>query len=91
MVPDVILVLVAVALVAAVLGVASGRLHADPLADAVHTTSDPGLPEAAAASDVDAVRFDTALRGYRMDQVDAVLDRLQERIAELESGSDTLR
>jgi DivIVA domain-containing protein len=30
------------------------------------------------------VRFDTALRGYRMDQVDAVLDQLQDRIAELE-------
>ena len=70
-VPDVILVLVAVALVAAVLGVASGRLPADPLAEAVHTTPDPGLPERpAAASDVDAVRFDTALRGYRMDDVD---------------------
>ena len=70
-VPLVILVLVAVALVAAVLGVASGRLPADPLAEAVHTTPDPGLPEPPAAADVDAVRFDTALRGYRMDEVDA--------------------
>ena len=70
MVPDVILVLVAVALVAAVLGVASGRLPADPLADAVHSTPDPGLPEPPEAVDVDAVRFDTALRGYRMDDVD---------------------
>ncbi|MCW4602456.1 DivIVA domain-containing protein [Janibacter hoylei] len=44
-----------------------------------------GLPEGAwAADDIDLVRFDTALRGYRMDQVDEVLDRLQQRIAELE-------
>ena len=34
------------------------------------------------------LRFDTALRGYRMDQVDAVLDRLQERIAALEAEHD---
>ena len=91
MVPDVILVLVAVALVAAVLGVASGRLHADPLADAVHTTSDPGLPEAAAASDVDAVRFDTALRGYRMDEVDARLEVLRDDLAERERTLEALR
>ena len=71
MVPLVVLALVAVALVAAVLGVASGRLPADPLADAVRSTPDPGLPEQPEAADVDAVRFDTALRGYRMDEVDA--------------------
>ena len=74
MVPVLILVLVAVALVVAVLGVASGRLPADPMAEAVRSTPDPGLPERPAAVDVDAVRFDTALRGYRMDDVD---DRLQ--------------
>lgn len=44
-------------------------------------------------SDVGAVRFDTGLRGYRTDQVDAALRRLaweigrrDERIAELESA-----
>ena len=74
MVPVVILVLVAVALVVAVLGVASGRLPADPMAEAVRSTPDPGLPERPVAVDVDAVRFDTALRGYRMDDVD---DRLR--------------
>ena len=45
----------------------------------------------ARADDVDAVRFDTALRGYRMDQVDDVLDRLQQRIAELESAREAAR
>lgn len=36
------------------------------------------------SDDVAGVRFDTAVRGYRMDQVDAALDRLRERLAELE-------
>ncbi|MEG9248890.1 DivIVA domain-containing protein [Arthrobacter sp. Soc17.1.1.1] len=34
------------------------------------------LPESPSAQDVDAVRFGLGLRGYRMDQVDEVLDRL---------------
>lgn len=84
MVPLVILVLVAAALVAAVLGVASGRLPADPLADAVGSTPDPGLPEQPQAADVDAVRFDTALRGYRMSEVDARLEELRDELAERE-------
>ena len=91
MVPDVILVLVAVALVAAVLGVASGRLPADPLADAVHTTPDQGLPEPPVAADVDAVRFDTALRGYRMDEVDARLEVLRDDLEERERTLAALR
>jgi DivIVA domain-containing protein len=34
------------------------------------------LPDVPSAQDVDAVRFGLGLRGYRMDQVDEVLDRL---------------
>ena len=63
----------------------TGRLTPDPMAEPVGSTPHHGLPEGAwAADDIDLVRFDTALRGYRMDQVDEVLDRLQQRIAELE-------
>ena len=91
MVPVVILVLVAVALVVAVLGVASGRLPADPLAEAVHSTPDPGLPELPRAVDVDAVRFDTALRGYRMDDVDERLRGLRDELAEREHTLARLR
>ncbi|MDO5628376.1 MAG: DivIVA domain-containing protein [Mobilicoccus sp.] len=36
------------------------------------------------SEDLDGVRFDTALRGYRMDQVDATIERLRDRLAELE-------
>jgi DivIVA domain-containing protein len=90
-VPDVILVLVAVALVVAVLGVASGRLPADPMSDPVHSTPDPGLPERPLATDVDAVRFDTALRGYRMDDVDDRLEGLRGDLAERERTLARLR
>lgn len=34
------------------------------------------LPQEPSAADVDRVRFALGLRGYRMDQVDEVLDRL---------------
>lgn len=50
------------------------------------------LPAVPAPEDVDRLRFSLGLRGYRMDQVDEVLDRLRDelaakdaRIAELES------
>ena len=91
MVPNVILVLVAVALVVAVLGVATGRLPADPLSDAVRSTPDPGLPERPQADDVGAVRFDTALRGYRMEDVDDQLEVLHDELAERERTLAELR
>ncbi len=91
MVPLVLLALSAVALVAVVLGVANGRLPADPLAEAVRSTPDPGLPEEPAAADVDAVRFDTALQGYRIDEVDARLEELRAQLAEREQVLDGLR
>lgn len=54
------------------------------------------LPDAPVPSDVDRLRFSLGLRGYRMDQVDQVLDRLRDelaardaRIAELEPAAAT--
>lgn len=53
------------------------------------------LPTDPTPADVDRVRFSLGLRGYRMDQVDQVLDRLRdqlarknEEIARLTSSSD---
>jgi len=63
-----------------------GRVGYDPLSEATTTQADPVLSEEFGSGEISAVRFDTALRGYRMDQVDAVLDQLQTRIAELEAG-----
>lgn len=39
------------------------------------------LPADAAPEDVDRVRFSLGLRGYRMDQVDQVLDELRDQLA----------
>jgi DivIVA domain-containing protein len=39
------------------------------------------LPAEAAPEDVDRVRFSLGLRGYRMDQVDQVLDELRDQLA----------
>ena len=58
---------------------------------------DPAVPETGllARDDVDKVRFSVGARGYRMDEVDDVLDRLayeievrERRIAELEGRPD---
>lgn len=83
-------ILVAVGVVAVVAALVTGRLSADPMADPVSSTPDAGLPAEVTAASIDEVRFDTALRGYRMDQVDDVIDRLQLRIAELEGGNAEL-
>lgn len=81
----ILLILVAVLVVVATVAVVAGRFTPDPMADPVTSAPHHGLPSGTVrADDVGRVTFDTALRGYRMDQVDDVLDRLQQRIAELE-------
>ncbi len=49
------------------------------------------LPADAAPRDVDRVRFALGLRGYRMDQVDQVLDELRDQLSEARQESDELR
>jgi DivIVA domain-containing protein len=84
----VFLIVVAVLVVGAFAALVTGRIGYDPMAEATTTQSVPELPDEFTSNDVSTLRFDTALRGYRMDQVDAVLDRLQERIAALEAEHD---
>jgi DivIVA domain-containing protein len=79
------------AVLAVIAVVAAGR--GDPLADPVRDRAPFQLPdETATRGDIDALRFAVGFRGYRMDQVDAALDRLataiearDQRIAELEA------
>ncbi len=87
----VFLICVAVLVVGAIGALVTARIGYDPLSDPVESQRDPGLPDHFAASDVRALRFDTALRGYRMDQVDRVLDRLEARLAEQETELQRLR
>ena len=51
-----------------------------------------GLPEGAVKpEDVRGLRFDLGLRGYRMDQVDAVLDRLTDELRSRDEQLAALR
>ena len=49
-----------------------------------------GLPAGPLSSDdIGQLRFDQGLRGYRMDQVDEVIDALGARLRELEARTET--
>ncbi|VDR32808.1 DivIVA domain [Arthrobacter agilis] len=71
----------------------AGRLRGDGLGLVEPVASLPPvlLPEKPTARDVDAVRFGLGLRGYRMDQVDEVLDRLAAALAEKDAVIAGLR
>jgi DivIVA domain-containing protein len=70
---------VAVLFATAVLATRSDPLLADVHAD----RPDLPLPDGPlTAGDVEGVRFSLAVRGYRMDEVDAVLARLSAELAE---------
>lgn len=83
------LAVLAVLAIAAVLAVGRGDNLGPTLADPVRDRPPPGrLPDGEVhADEVAAVRFTTALRGYRMAEVDAVLDRLT---AELEARDERI-
>ncbi|WP_255770132.1 DivIVA domain-containing protein [Pseudarthrobacter sulfonivorans] len=49
------------------------------------------LPAEAAPADVDHIRFSLGLRGYRMDQVDQVLDELRDQLAAKDAELGELR
>jgi len=70
---------------AAVLGKFGGFM-----AEPTSSQSFSGVPmEGLCSADVGGLQFDQALRGYRMDQVDEVLDALSARLRELETASMT--
>ena len=56
------------------------------MSDPTSSQSFPGLPAGSLSSDdIGQVHFDRALRGYRMDEVDEVIDALGARLRELET------
>jgi DivIVA domain-containing protein len=76
-----VLLLVALVVAGVVAAVAVGRV---PGGLEEPTTSRPSraLPDGPlAADDLDRVRFSLGLRGYRMDEVDALLDRVRDEVA----------
>jgi DivIVA domain-containing protein len=75
-------ILVVLAVIAAVGAVAAGSVRGG-LPEPESSVPDTGLPPGPLRSDdVGAVRFALAFRGYRMDQVDEVLERLSAELSE---------
>lgn len=70
-------VIVLVAIIGAVAVVAAGR--GDTMAEVYDDRPDASLPTGRPlnAEDLSSLRLNTGVRGYRMDEVDALLDRLQ--------------
>jgi DivIVA domain-containing protein len=85
------LLLVALGVIGAVAAVATGHVRGgleDPITSRPYRPVPEGPVEPA---DVDAVRFSLAFRGYRMDEVDDVLRRLRDAIADRDAELVTLR
>ena len=83
-----LVLLVAVVLVVVTVAAVLGRVDGS-LADATTSMSHVPLPEdRLTPDDIDGLRFDTAIRGYRMSEVDAVVDRLRREIVELRAELD---
>ncbi|WP_309073111.1 DivIVA domain-containing protein [Paenarthrobacter sp.] len=78
------LVFLAIVLIGAALylgaGIVRGRSIGSGLDQPVPNLPAVLLPEEAKPSDVDSLRFALGLRGYRMDQVDQVLDELRDQL-----------
>ena len=80
-----LLLLLIIGVLGLVIAVAAGSISGG-LGDAAWSTPDParqGGP--VTAHDLEQVRFAPALRGYRMDQVEALLDRLRDQLAQREA------
>lgn len=77
-------VIVLVALIGAIAVVAAGR--GDSMAEVYDDRPDATLPagRALTADDLRSVRLNTGVRGYRMDEVDALLSRLEAEMIERE-------
>jgi DivIVA domain-containing protein len=80
--------LVGLAILAGVAVVASGRAGAAAPAAPDRPALAWPADRALTADDLAEVRFAVGFRGYRMDQVDALLDRLQREWAEPEAPRD---
>lgn len=85
-----LLVLIALAVLGLTAAAAVGRIPGG-LEPPVRSLPPVGLPDPPRPADLDRLRFAVALRGYRMDQVDAVLDRLRDRLVAQDREIDRLR
>lgn len=76
----VVFTLITLAVLGLIAAVAVGRIGGG-LDDPASSLPSRGLPPGpVAGADLDEIRFSPALRGYRMDEVDAVLDRVRDEL-----------
>ncbi|NUL46297.1 DivIVA domain-containing protein [Cellulosimicrobium funkei] len=88
----VLVLVVAVAVVGLLALAVAGRTgFAAPLSEPVRALPPVLLPPVPQAEDIDALRFSPGLRGYRMDQVDEVLQALSGALAERDAEIASLR
>jgi DivIVA domain-containing protein len=81
-----LLLLLILGVLGLVIAVAAGSISGG-LGDAAKSTPDPAPRDGpVTARDLEQVRFAPALRGYRIDQVEALLDRLRDQLAQGEAG-----
>jgi DivIVA domain-containing protein len=86
---NLLLALLTLAVVAGVAALLAGFVTGGGLDDAPSTIPERRLPEGPITGrDVERLRFVPALRGYRMDQVDAAMDRLGQEIDRLRAELD---
>ncbi len=84
-------VLLTLGVLGVVAAVAAGRISGG-LDDPASSVPSRGLPPGELTPEaLDRVRFSPALRGYRMNEVDAVLDRLTEEVARRDAEITRLR
>jgi DivIVA domain-containing protein len=70
---------------------AAGSALLDGFGEPVASLPPVLLPADPAPADVDRIRFALGLRGYRMDQVDQVLDELRDQLAAKDREIERLR
>jgi len=88
----ILVVVLAVLAVGVVAAVVVSRLPVPGVEDAVSTQSYPGLASGTVEpAEVRAARLDVAVRGYRMDQVDAMMTRLADELEARDAEIDRLR
>lgn len=78
------LALLAAAVVAGTVFVATGRLDPDPLSEPTSTRPPLGLPDEPGSEDVDRLRLGTTVYGYATEDVDTALEARRTRLAEQE-------
>ncbi len=86
----VLLLVIVVLLIGLTTAAAMGRIGGF-MAEPTSSHAFAGVPPGSlTANDIGPLHFDRALRGYRMDQVDAVIDALSTRLQELEDEGATV-